>query len=310
MVALVVATGTAARAPTPQSPCASKPTIHDAQAPADVRAYFQAKKAKVVTFFGYSGAGYEDEGGDAVAGARQAPRLRSRDNAREHRGDGRRDWRRLSGGQGAGLLDHGDRLEPGEAGAGRPGPLLDVVFYVTDTTWGGFADAKARRLSPTSQAMIENSDVLVAIGGGEVSRDEIQRRPEPGQGHRPRRLLRARDKGRPSHRPHPCSPHRRAPVLTCSRLHHMSVSASLYGASASFNRMNAHTPYSECPPHRLAHDTSAGKVVASLVPWDDHPSIYPVLNVAPYPLRQANRPVVAVTATQASDTPFLLVSAV
>ena len=52
-------------------------------------------------------------------------------------------------------------------------PCVDVVFFVTDTSWGGFSDAAKRKLSPTSQAIVENSDVLVAIGGGEISRDEL-----------------------------------------------------------------------------------------------------------------------------------------
>jgi hypothetical protein len=51
-------------------------------------------------------------------------------------------------------------------------PCVDIVFYVRDATWGGFAPG-TEQLSPTSTAMVENSDVIVAIGGGEVSRDEL-----------------------------------------------------------------------------------------------------------------------------------------
>lgn len=49
---------------------------------------------------------------------------------------------------------------------------VDYVCFVADTQWGGrlpYTD----RLSPTSQAMVACSDVLVAIGGGEVTRDEL-----------------------------------------------------------------------------------------------------------------------------------------
>jgi hypothetical protein len=43
---------------------------------------------------------------------------------------------------------------------------------VKDATWGGFFPG-TERLTPTSRAMVENSDVIVAIGGGEVARDEL-----------------------------------------------------------------------------------------------------------------------------------------
>jgi hypothetical protein len=51
-------------------------------------------------------------------------------------------------------------------------PCVDYVFYVEDDTWGGFLKG-SDRLSPTSTAMVENSDVLIGIGGGEVGRDEL-----------------------------------------------------------------------------------------------------------------------------------------
>jgi hypothetical protein len=49
---------------------------------------------------------------------------------------------------------------------------VDVVFFVKDASWGGFLKG-TQRLSPTSAAMVNVSDRLVAIGGGEVSRDEL-----------------------------------------------------------------------------------------------------------------------------------------
>jgi hypothetical protein len=51
-------------------------------------------------------------------------------------------------------------------------PYVDHVFYVEDATWGGNLKG-TDRLSPTSQAMVENSDIIVGIGGGEVARDEL-----------------------------------------------------------------------------------------------------------------------------------------
>ena len=51
-------------------------------------------------------------------------------------------------------------------------PCVDYVFYVEDATWGGFIEG-SEQLSPTSMAMVENSDILIGIGGGEVGRDEL-----------------------------------------------------------------------------------------------------------------------------------------
>jgi hypothetical protein len=49
---------------------------------------------------------------------------------------------------------------------------VDYICFVADTQWGGRL-AGSGQLSPTSQAMVNCSDVLVAIGGGEVTRDEL-----------------------------------------------------------------------------------------------------------------------------------------
>ncbi len=53
----------------------------------------------------------------------------------------------------------------------RFSPDVDTIFVVADATWGGMnADGK---LSPTSSVMVGASDEMVAIGGGEIARDEI-----------------------------------------------------------------------------------------------------------------------------------------
>ena len=49
---------------------------------------------------------------------------------------------------------------------------VDYVFYVEDATWGGLIK-DSDRLSPTSTAMVENSDIMIGIGGGEIGRDEL-----------------------------------------------------------------------------------------------------------------------------------------
>jgi hypothetical protein len=50
-------------------------------------------------------------------------------------------------------------------------PCVDIVFFVPDATWGGYLPGTAT-LSPTSRALVQISTSIVAIGGGEVARDE------------------------------------------------------------------------------------------------------------------------------------------
>lgn len=48
---------------------------------------------------------------------------------------------------------------------------VDTVFVIADDTWGGLnADGK---LSQTSAVMLGAADEMIAIGGGEIARDEI-----------------------------------------------------------------------------------------------------------------------------------------
>jgi NADPH:quinone reductase-like Zn-dependent oxidoreductase len=49
---------------------------------------------------------------------------------------------------------------------------VDLVFYVPDRSWGG-RSPESGRLSPTSQAIVDVSGTYIAIGGGEVTRDEL-----------------------------------------------------------------------------------------------------------------------------------------
>ena len=48
----------------------------------------------------------------------------------------------------------------------------DYVCFIKDDQWGGMMTG-SNALSPTSQAMVSCADILVGIGGGEVSRDEM-----------------------------------------------------------------------------------------------------------------------------------------
>lgn len=49
---------------------------------------------------------------------------------------------------------------------------VDLICFIKDEQWGGKIPG-SDELSPTSRAMVLCSDVLVGIGGGEISRDEM-----------------------------------------------------------------------------------------------------------------------------------------
>ena len=57
----------------------------------------------------------------------------------------------------------------------HPGAISDAVdhiCFIKDNQWGGKLP-NSTELSPTSKAMVACSDILVAIGGNDVSRDEL-----------------------------------------------------------------------------------------------------------------------------------------
>jgi hypothetical protein len=140
--------------------------------PAQVRSHFAADGREVVTFMGYSGAGYEDHG----AMLAQAERIL-----------GRLDPKRVVINIGATVDGIGAvypvarqrgfattgivSMEAARSGA-ELSHCVDLVFFVDDTTWGGYLPG-TQALSPTSEAMVTSSDRFVAIGGGEVARDEL-----------------------------------------------------------------------------------------------------------------------------------------
>jgi hypothetical protein len=49
---------------------------------------------------------------------------------------------------------------------------VDHICFITDNQWGGKLP-NSNELSPTSKAMVMCSNILVAIGGGAIARDEL-----------------------------------------------------------------------------------------------------------------------------------------
>jgi hypothetical protein len=138
----------------------------------EISAFFKSQQKTVLTFVGYSGAGYEDE----ASMRKEAEHVLSEfDPAKTIVNIGA-----TPDGIGAvyelakrkGFLTTGIVSSQARKYNATLSRYVDYVFYVEDKTWGGFVSG-TKELSPTSRAMVENSDIIVGIGGGEVARDEL-----------------------------------------------------------------------------------------------------------------------------------------
>ncbi len=134
--------------------------------------FFAAQGKTVVTFCGYSGAGYEDsEHMLAVVRrvlARYDPATTLVNVGATPEGIGAV----YALAEQLGFTTTGIVSTQAREYQAELSPRVNHAFYVEDATWGGYL-AGTERLSPTSAAMVAVSDVVVGIGGGAVSRDEM-----------------------------------------------------------------------------------------------------------------------------------------
>jgi hypothetical protein len=139
--------------------------------PAETLAFFRSFHKKVLTFYGYS-ASYQNEE-SMLAIARKGLSKIPPDAVLVNIGA-------TASGIGAvyplakkmGFTTTGIVSSVAAAHMENISEAVDHVCFIADTQWGGKVKG-TDRLSPTSQAMVACSDVLVAIGGGEVTRDEL-----------------------------------------------------------------------------------------------------------------------------------------
>lgn len=143
-----------------------------AATPAEIRHFFEQQHKTVLTFIGYSGAGYQDPeamtriAASVLDGYDPANTLVNIGATREGIGA----VYKLA--KERGFITTGIVSTQARRHAAELSPWVDHVFFVEDETWGGVVDASGQ-LSPTSAAMVENSDIMIGIGGGEVGRDEM-----------------------------------------------------------------------------------------------------------------------------------------
>jgi len=160
-----------ASGPAAASPCEGPPDVRDATV-ASIRAFVEDRRMTVLTFGGYSGAEYENP---AAMLKRASAVLEKHDPAKTLISIG-------ATAQGIGALyelaKHKGFTTLGIVSTlARDehvtlSPCVDHVFFVADDTWGGLVPG-TDRLGPTSAAIVDIGTEFVAIGGGEVTRDEM-----------------------------------------------------------------------------------------------------------------------------------------
>jgi len=172
--------------------------------PDEAISFIKGRGKLILTFYGYSGMGYEDDHG-MLQTARQVlnqylPEKTLVMIGATHVGLGAI-YRvaKAMGFETAGIVSTEALEYPGELSN-----AVDHICFIKDSQYGGKLP-DSEELSPTSKAMVGCSDIMIAIGGNEISRDELlegkkQGKPIqyfPADMNHERMIRRARGLGQP-----------------------------------------------------------------------------------------------------------------
>lgn len=153
-------------------------TVHPSSADAAIVDIRRVGK-RVVTFLGFSGSGYEDSGRVNETIAEILKLLDPKSSLVNSGGttDGIGVIYSIAKARGFSTIGIVSALAEKEKSALSPD--ADKIYIISDETWGGLnSDGQ---LSPTSLAMVGASDEMVAIGGDEITRDELCAGKEQGK---------------------------------------------------------------------------------------------------------------------------------
>ena len=152
--------------------CDSQTDARNADGEAIVN-FFQQSGKRVLTFVGFSGAGYEDESRplaialDILGGFDPSMTIVNIGATPEGIGALYELAKRR------GFVTTGIVSSQAKRYQVALSECVDFVFYVEDDSWGGL-QKDSGELSPTSAAMVGISDSMIGIGGGEIARDELR----------------------------------------------------------------------------------------------------------------------------------------
>lgn len=140
--------------------------------PDEALAFFKSQGKTVLTFFGYSGNQYENVDGmlnvaDRVMFQHSPEHTLINIGATEAGIGAIYRMAKSKGFMTTGIVSEMALKYPDDISE-----AVDFVCFIKDTQWGGKMK-DSNELSPTSKAMVLCSDILIGIGGGEVSRDEM-----------------------------------------------------------------------------------------------------------------------------------------
>ena len=152
-------------------------------APDEVVMFFKSLEKTVLTFYGYSGLGYEDEKGMLEIAQKvlsgYSPETTLVNTGVTKVGCGAiYPLAKSMGFVTAGIVTNLALEHP--AGIAGISEAVDHICFVKDKQWGGKLP-NSQELSPTSKAMVDCSDILVGIGGGGIVDDEMLAGKEMGK---------------------------------------------------------------------------------------------------------------------------------
>lgn len=147
--------------------------------PDEAVSFIRQRGKTVLTFFGYSGMGYEDEHAMLQIARQVLKQYRPEKTlvligATEIGVGAVYRVAKAMDFETAGIVTS-LALEQGGVSSS-----VDHICFIEDTQWGGKLP-NSDELSPTSQAMVRCSDILVGIGGNEISRDEMMAGKQQGK---------------------------------------------------------------------------------------------------------------------------------
>ena len=148
--------------------------------PDELQAFFIEQRKTVLTFFGFSGTGYENEAEmlqlvqEIISGHSPETTIVNIGGTRSGIGAAYPLAKSL-GFNTTGIVSSESIDYPDEISE-----AVDYVCFVADQQWGGKLP-DSDELSPTSEAMVSCSDILIGIGGNDISRDEMLAGKELGK---------------------------------------------------------------------------------------------------------------------------------